>query len=92
MYFSGISMMNGCARAMTAPRCRPGLLPDERLVMTTDSHVVSPFFPGGYIGCLAAHGAILRWQAKPKRASCATQRAAARIGVVTDIPAIGQTG
>ncbi|MDR0736283.1 MAG: hydrogenase expression/formation protein HypE [Zoogloeaceae bacterium] len=37
----------------------PGLLPDERLVMTTDSHVVSPlFFPGGDIGCLAVHGTV----------------------------------
>ncbi len=31
----------------------------ERLVMATDSHVVSPlFFPGGDIGCLAVHGTI----------------------------------
>jgi hydrogenase expression/formation protein HypE len=30
-----------------------------RLVMATDSHVVSPlFFPGGDIGCLAVHGTI----------------------------------
>ena len=30
-----------------------------RLVMSTDSHVVSPlFFPGGDIGCLAVHGTI----------------------------------
>lgn len=30
-----------------------------RMVMTTDSHVVSPlFFPGGDIGCLAVHGTI----------------------------------
>ncbi|MDR1350043.1 MAG: hydrogenase expression/formation protein HypE, partial [Zoogloeaceae bacterium] len=37
----------------------PGLLPNERLVMATDSHVVSPlFFPGGDIGCLAAQGTI----------------------------------
>lgn len=37
------------------------LLPEVsgRLVMTTDSHVVSPlFFPGGDIGCLAVHGTI----------------------------------
>ncbi len=31
----------------------------ERLVMATDSHVVSPlFFPGGDIGCLSVHGTI----------------------------------
>jgi hydrogenase expression/formation protein HypE len=37
----------------------PGLLPGERLVMATDSHVVSPlFFPGGDIGCLAVHGTL----------------------------------
>lgn len=31
----------------------------ERLVMSTDAHVVSPlFFPGGDIGCLAVHGTI----------------------------------
>ena len=30
-----------------------------RLVMATDSHVVSPlFFPGGDIGCLSVHGTI----------------------------------
>ena len=30
-----------------------------RLVMSTDSHVVSPlFFPGGDIGCLAVHGTV----------------------------------
>lgn len=30
-----------------------------RLVLTTDSHVVSPlFFPGGDIGCLAVHGTV----------------------------------
>jgi hydrogenase expression/formation protein HypE len=30
-----------------------------RLVMATDSHVVSPlFFPGGDIGCLAVHGTL----------------------------------
>ncbi len=32
---------------------------DGRLVMATDSHVVSPlFFPGGDIGCLSVHGTI----------------------------------
>lgn len=33
--------------------------PGGRLVMSTDSHVVSPlFFPGGDIGCLSIHGTI----------------------------------
>ena len=32
---------------------------DGRMVMATDSHVVSPlFFPGGDIGCLSVHGTI----------------------------------
>lgn len=32
---------------------------DGRLVMATDSHVVSPlFFPGGDIGCLSVHGTV----------------------------------
>jgi hydrogenase expression/formation protein HypE len=37
------------------------LLPRQagRLVMATDSHVVSPlFFPGGDIGCLSVHGTV----------------------------------
>ncbi len=30
-----------------------------RLVVSTDSHVVSPlFFPGGDIGCLSVHGTV----------------------------------
>ena len=30
-----------------------------RIVMSTDSHVVSPlFFPGGDIGCLSVHGTV----------------------------------
>ena len=34
-------------------------MPPGRMVITTDSHVVSPlFFPGGDIGCLAVHGTI----------------------------------
>ncbi len=34
-------------------------VPTGRLVMATDSHVVSPlFFPGGDIGCLSVHGTI----------------------------------
>lgn len=33
--------------------------PGGRMVMSTDSHVVSPlFFPGGDIGCLSVHGTI----------------------------------
>ncbi len=33
--------------------------PAGRMVMATDSHVVSPlFFPGGDIGCLAVHGTV----------------------------------
>ena len=37
----------------------PAPAPGERLVMSTDAHVVSPlFFPGGDIGCLAVHGTI----------------------------------
>jgi hydrogenase expression/formation protein HypE len=34
-------------------------VPAGRIVMATDSHVVSPlFFPGGDIGCLSVHGTI----------------------------------
>jgi hydrogenase expression/formation protein HypE len=34
-------------------------IPRGRLVIATDSHVVSPlFFPGGDIGCLSVHGTI----------------------------------
>ncbi len=34
-------------------------VPPGRLVIATDSHVVSPlFFPGGDIGCLSVHGTI----------------------------------
>jgi hydrogenase expression/formation protein HypE len=34
-------------------------MPPGRMVIATDSHVVSPlFFPGGDIGCLAVHGTI----------------------------------
>jgi len=33
--------------------------PEGRIVIATDSHVVSPlFFPGGDIGCLSVHGTI----------------------------------
>ena len=34
-------------------------MPEGRLVVATDSHVVSPlFFPGGDIGCLSVHGTV----------------------------------
>ena len=34
-------------------------MPEGRLVLATDSHVVSPlFFPGGDIGCLSVHGTV----------------------------------
>jgi hydrogenase expression/formation protein HypE len=34
-------------------------VPGGRMVMATDSHVVSPlFFPGGDIGCLSVHGTV----------------------------------
>ena len=34
-------------------------MPRGRLVVATDSHVVSPlFFPGGDIGCLSVHGTV----------------------------------
>ena len=34
-------------------------MPQGRLVVATDSHVVSPlFFPGGDIGCLSVHGTV----------------------------------
>ncbi|MFN3985068.1 MAG: hydrogenase expression/formation protein HypE [Rhodocyclaceae bacterium] len=37
----------------------PSPLPGERLVISTDAHVVTPlFFPGGDIGCLSVHGTI----------------------------------
>lgn len=37
----------------------PELALGGRLVMATDSHVVSPlFFPGGDIGCLSVHGTV----------------------------------
>ncbi len=44
-----------------AQRNDQALLPQPagRIVMSTDSHVVSPlFFPGGDIGCLSVHGTI----------------------------------
>lgn len=39
--------------------CAQFAVPSGRLVMATDSHVVSPlFFPGGDIGCLSVHGTL----------------------------------
>jgi len=39
--------------------CARLTVPTGRLVMATDSHVVSPlFFPGGDIGCLSVHGTV----------------------------------
>ncbi len=39
--------------------CAQFAVPAGRLVMATDSHVVSPlFFPGGDIGCLSVHGTL----------------------------------
>ncbi len=35
------------------------VLPPGRVVMATDSHVITPlFFPGGDIGCLSVHGTV----------------------------------
>ena len=43
----------------TQDDCAQFAIPASRLVMATDSHVVSPlFFPGGDIGCLSVHGTI----------------------------------
>ncbi|MBK8534827.1 MAG: hydrogenase expression/formation protein HypE [Candidatus Competibacteraceae bacterium] len=43
----------------TQDDCAQFNVPAGRLVMATDSHVVSPlFFPGGDIGCLSVHGTI----------------------------------
>jgi hydrogenase expression/formation protein HypE len=52
---------NDALRAMNdqAVLTMPAVAAGERLVMATDSHVVSPlFFPGGDIGCLSVHGTI----------------------------------
>jgi hydrogenase expression/formation protein HypE len=48
---------NEFLRQMNDQACfRP---PAGRMVMATDSHVVSPlFFPGGDIGCLSVHGTV----------------------------------
>ena len=43
----------------TQDDCAQLQVPAGRLVMATDSHVVSPlFFPGGDIGCLSIHGTL----------------------------------
>ena len=43
----------------TQDDCAQFQVPAGRLVMATDSHVVSPlFFPGGDIGCLSVHGTL----------------------------------
>lgn len=43
----------------TQDDCAQFAVPAGRLVMATDSHVVSPlFFPGGDIGCLSVHGTL----------------------------------
>ncbi len=43
----------------TRDDCARFAVPAGRLVMATDSHVVSPlFFPGGDIGCLSVHGTL----------------------------------
>ncbi|MBY0575641.1 MAG: hydrogenase expression/formation protein HypE [Gallionellaceae bacterium] len=48
---------NEFLRQMNDQACFPA--PGGRIVMSTDSHVVSPlFFPGGDIGCLSVHGTI----------------------------------
>ena len=48
---------NAFLRQMNDQACFPA--PKGRMVMSTDSHVVSPlFFPGGDIGCLSVHGTI----------------------------------
>jgi hydrogenase expression/formation protein HypE len=48
---------NEWLRPMNDQACLP--MPQGRMVVTTDSHVVSPlFFPGGDIGSLAVHGTV----------------------------------
>jgi hydrogenase expression/formation protein HypE len=54
-------LLSAFANPFLTPLADAATLPDigGRLVMTTDSSVVSPlFFPGGDIGSLAVHGAI----------------------------------
>ena len=52
-------------------------VPAGRLVMATDSHVVSPlFFPGGDIGCLSVHArsTTWRWPRRPRTAGASASR------------------
>jgi hydrogenase expression/formation protein HypE len=50
---------NPWLRAQNDGACFPLPAGAGRMVMATDSHVVSPlFFPGGDIGCLSVHGTI----------------------------------
>ena len=50
------STTSGCAQGNDGARFA---VPPGRMVIATDSHVVSPlFFPGGDIGCLSVHGTI----------------------------------
>ena len=50
---------NDYLRAQNDGACFPLPAGAGRMVMATDSHVVSPlFFPGGDIGCLSVHGTI----------------------------------
>ncbi|WP_172203601.1 hydrogenase expression/formation protein HypE [Niveibacterium sp. COAC-50] len=50
---------NDYLRAQNDGACFPLPAGTGRMVMATDSHVVSPlFFPGGDIGCLSVHGTI----------------------------------
>ncbi|GAB4058968.1 hydrogenase expression/formation protein HypE [Uliginosibacterium sediminicola] len=50
---------NDYLRAQNDGACFPLPAGSGRMVMATDSHVVSPlFFPGGDIGCLAVHGTV----------------------------------
>ncbi|MDR3411229.1 MAG: hydrogenase expression/formation protein HypE [Formivibrio sp.] len=50
---------NDFLRAQNDGACFPLPVGAGRMVMATDSHVVSPlFFPGGDIGCLSVHGTV----------------------------------
>ncbi|GAB2894266.1 hydrogenase expression/formation protein HypE [Uliginosibacterium flavum] len=50
---------NDYLRAQNDGACFPLPAGAGRMVMATDSHVVSPlFFPGGDIGCLSVHGTV----------------------------------
>ncbi|MBL8497646.1 hydrogenase expression/formation protein HypE [Nitrosomonas sp. JL21] len=52
-----VAFDNEYLRPMNDQACFPSAI--GRMVMSTDSHVVTPlFFPGGDIGCLSVHGTI----------------------------------